>query len=102
MRRLIPGLISALLLSAGCSAASAAEQLAPAPRLDPPVAGRQQTAVLAGGCFWGVEAVFERLKGVKSVVSGYAAAPPRMPVTHASAASEPAMPKRCELATTPP
>ncbi len=72
MRRLVPGLVCALLLSAGCSAASAAEQLVPAPRLDPPVAGRQQTAVLAGGCFWGVEAVFERLKGVKSVVSGYA------------------------------
>lgn len=31
-----------------------------------------QTAVFAGGCFWGVEAVFEHLKGVKSVVSGYA------------------------------
>lgn len=31
-----------------------------------------QTAVLAGGCFWGVEAVFERVKGVKSVTSGYA------------------------------
>lgn len=31
-----------------------------------------QTAVLAGGCFWGVEAVFERLNGVKDVVSGYA------------------------------
>jgi peptide-methionine (S)-S-oxide reductase len=30
-----------------------------------------QTAVLAGGCFWGVEGVFERLKGVKDVVSGY-------------------------------
>ncbi len=30
-----------------------------------------QTAVFAGGCFWGVEAVFEHLKGVKSVVSGY-------------------------------
>ncbi len=30
------------------------------------------TAVLAGGCFWGVEAVFERLKGVSNVVSGYA------------------------------
>ena len=29
-------------------------------------------AVLAGGCFWGVEAVFERLKGVKDVVSGFA------------------------------
>lgn len=31
----------------------------------------EQTAVLAGGCFWGVEGVFEHLKGVKSVVSGY-------------------------------
>jgi peptide-methionine (S)-S-oxide reductase len=31
-----------------------------------------QTAVLAGGCFWGVEAVFEQLKGVSDVVSGFA------------------------------
>jgi peptide-methionine (S)-S-oxide reductase len=31
-----------------------------------------QTAVLAGGCFWGVEAVFEQLNGVSDVVSGYA------------------------------
>ncbi len=31
-----------------------------------------QTAVFAGGCFWGVEAVFEHLKGVRAVVSGYA------------------------------
>jgi peptide-methionine (S)-S-oxide reductase len=34
--------------------------------------GTQQTAVLAGGCFWGVEAVFEELKGVSDVVSGFA------------------------------
>jgi peptide-methionine (S)-S-oxide reductase len=31
-----------------------------------------QTAILAGGCFWGVEAVFEHLNGVSDVVSGYA------------------------------
>lgn len=31
-----------------------------------------QTAVLAGGCFWGVEGVFEHVKGVREVVSGYA------------------------------
>jgi peptide-methionine (S)-S-oxide reductase len=31
-----------------------------------------QTAIFAGGCFWGVEAVFEHVKGVRSVVSGYA------------------------------
>ena len=30
------------------------------------------TAVLAGGCFWGMESVFEHVKGVKDVVSGYA------------------------------
>ena len=31
-----------------------------------------ETAVLAGGCFWGMEAVFEHVKGVRDVVSGYA------------------------------
>jgi peptide-methionine (S)-S-oxide reductase len=45
----------------------------PAPALDPkPAAAGAQTAVLAGGCFWGVEAVFERLEGVSNVVSGFA------------------------------
>ena len=33
---------------------------------------RTETAVLAGGCFWGMESVFEHVKGVKDVVSGYA------------------------------
>jgi peptide-methionine (S)-S-oxide reductase len=32
----------------------------------------EQTAVFAGGCFWGVEAVFEHVKGVNNVISGYA------------------------------
>jgi peptide-methionine (S)-S-oxide reductase len=35
-------------------------------------AGTQQTAVFAGGCFWGVDAVFKHVKGVSRVVSGYA------------------------------
>ena len=43
----------------------------PNPVVDPQTTG-EQTAVLAGGCFWGVEAVFEALAGVKGVVSGYA------------------------------
>ena len=37
-----------------------------------PAEARTETAVLAGGCFWGMEAVFEHVKGVKDVVSGYA------------------------------
>lgn len=44
----------------------------PAPRFDPAVTDSdEQTLVLAGGCFWGVEAVFEHVRGVKSVRSGY-------------------------------
>ncbi|HET7840598.1 MAG TPA: peptide-methionine (S)-S-oxide reductase MsrA [Terriglobia bacterium] len=38
---------------------------------DPPSTSGSQTAVLAGGCFWGVDAVFKHVKGVTSVVSGY-------------------------------
>jgi peptide-methionine (S)-S-oxide reductase len=34
--------------------------------------GKRETAVLAGGCFWGVDAVFKHVKGVVNVVSGYA------------------------------
>ena len=37
-----------------------------------PAAPKLETAVLAGGCFWGMEAVFEHVKGVRDVVSGYA------------------------------
>lgn len=34
--------------------------------------GNKATAVLAGGCFWGMEGLFERIKGVSNVVSGFA------------------------------
>ena len=44
----------------------------PAPLFDAATSPAEDTAVFAGGCFWGVEAVFEHVKGVKSVVSGYA------------------------------
>jgi peptide-methionine (S)-S-oxide reductase len=45
----------------------------PAPAVDRPLtdAKGKQTAVLAGGCFWGIQAVFQQLKGVSSVTSGY-------------------------------
>jgi peptide-methionine (S)-S-oxide reductase len=54
---------------------SAAEKIAvlPNPAVDEPLAttSGQQTAVLAGGCFWGVQAVFQHVRGVKSATSGY-------------------------------
>jgi peptide-methionine (S)-S-oxide reductase len=43
----------------------------PPPFKDIPARGQNESVVFAGGCFWGVEAVFEHLKGVSSAVSGY-------------------------------
>ena len=60
--------------SLACNATAAGEWFAiPDPAVDAPLtaAKGKRTAVLAGGCFWGVEAVFEHVKGVTGVVSGY-------------------------------
>jgi peptide-methionine (S)-S-oxide reductase len=56
------------------SAARAAEPafVIPAPAVDQTAAPHSETVVLAGGCFWGVQAVFQHTKGVTSAVSGYA------------------------------
>lgn len=43
----------------------------PAPLVDEPASGTSEVAVLAGGCFWGVQGVYQHLKGVTSAVSGY-------------------------------
>ena len=58
----------------GGAAVSAEEAVAiPAPALDPADnSGALQTAVFAGGCFWGVQAVFQHTEGVDNAVSGYA------------------------------
>jgi peptide-methionine (S)-S-oxide reductase len=70
-----------LALTAGALVATAlmvgradAERAVPIPaaRGDVPAAPGLQTAVLAGGCFWGMEAVFQRVKGVRDVTAGYA------------------------------
>src|SRR2546423_15396985 len=56
-----------------CGTATASVTEIPSPILDAPKASArgEQTAVLSGGCFWGVEAVFEHVKGVIKVTSGY-------------------------------
>jgi peptide-methionine (S)-S-oxide reductase len=56
------------------SAGNAAENSvkAPAAAITEPVAGHRETAVFAGGCFWGVQGVFLHVKGVQSAASGYA------------------------------
>ncbi|TPG16798.1 peptide-methionine (S)-S-oxide reductase [Sphingomonas koreensis] len=64
------GGLAAIALTTGIANAEHAVPI-PMPAHDVPAAARTQTAVLAGGCFWGMEAVFEHVKGVKSVTAGY-------------------------------
>ena len=70
---LIAGIVGALALTLP-SAFAHAERAAPipAPARDVPATPNPQVAVLAGGCYWGMEAVFERVKGVRAVTSGFA------------------------------
>ena len=65
--------VAALGFVAACGAPLQAAPL-PAPAVDAtrPATPVVQTAVFAGGCFWGVEAVYRHVKGVKTAVSGYA------------------------------
>ena len=80
----ILAIVSLLTVACGISHPIFSSSTAPVParvagiNIDPPAdlstakAKGEQTIVLAGGCFWGVEAVFEHLKGVSNVISGYA------------------------------
>lgn len=70
--RLFGILLAALAWVSGCAAAEAPVVIPP-PALDSPKApGHTQTAVLAGGCFWGLQGVFEHVRGVQQVLAGYA------------------------------
>jgi len=71
MRTFSLALAAFLAIAAG--PVSAQEGLAiPAPKLDAAGGSSTETAVFAGGCFWGVQGVFQHTKGVTNAVSGYA------------------------------
>ena len=76
-KRLGPVLVAGLL-TAGAGLMLAQRSYAddvrpvPEPTVDEPAAAGTETAILAGGCFWGVQGVYQHVDGVKSAVSGYA------------------------------
>src|SRR5271154_4913737 len=61
-----------LLLRSPLFGAEAPVIIAPPAIDNPKSAGTLQTAVLSGGCFWGVQGVYEHVRGVKNVIAGYA------------------------------
>ena len=74
MSRLILSVLAiiGIIGTLSCNAATAAVKI-PDPAVDTPLAAAkgQQTMVVAGGCFWGIQAVFQHVKGVKKATSGY-------------------------------
>jgi peptide-methionine (S)-S-oxide reductase len=67
-------LLAGVLLMGGRKMAIAAEtrkEPIPAPAVDEPGKAHSETAVFAGGCFWGVQSVFQRVKGVSATTAGY-------------------------------
>ena len=76
--RLLAGAAAVALLGAFAVFGTAGRGIAegavkiPAPAVDEPAGSGLETVVLAGGCFWGVQGVFEHVKGVESAIDGYA------------------------------
>src|SRR5690349_14164129 len=74
-RLLVSAALVVGMLAAGAFGYSRQEQarVVPAPAVDePPSTQSKAVAVVAGGCFWGVQGVYQHLKGVTNAVSGYA------------------------------
>jgi peptide-methionine (S)-S-oxide reductase len=71
--RILLGLLAVVIVWAAFGRRAAASPAVPAAAVDAPLAKTQgqETAVVAGGCFWGIQAVFQHVKGVISATSGY-------------------------------
>jgi peptide-methionine (S)-S-oxide reductase len=71
--RMMAMLLTVLASAVACRAGSGASAAVPVAAVDEvkAAASAKQTAVVAGGCFWGIQAVFQHVKGVVSATSGY-------------------------------
>ena len=84
--RTVLSALTALAIATACAPGQASSKAftLPSPKVDAakPAASGKAVAVFAGGCFWGVEAVFEHLKGVGQVSSGYSGGTTPPPVNY--------------------
>jgi peptide-methionine (S)-S-oxide reductase len=71
LRTAVSTLLLAFVVCTGCKATP---PLVPVPKVDAELAAKsgKQTAIFAGGCFWGTQSVFQRVKGVVATTAGYA------------------------------
>ncbi|MGA9306277.1 MAG: peptide-methionine (S)-S-oxide reductase MsrA, partial [Candidatus Sulfotelmatobacter sp.] len=71
--RMVAMMLTVLAGTLACRAGSGASAAVPSPVVDEAKAAAKgkETAVVAGGCFWGIQAVFQHVKGVRSATAGY-------------------------------
>jgi peptide-methionine (S)-S-oxide reductase len=71
--RMVAMMLTVLAGTLACRAGSGASAAVPSPMVDEAKAAARgkETAVVAGGCFWGIQAVFQHVKGVQSATAGY-------------------------------
>jgi len=71
--RMVAMMLTVLAGTLACRAGSGASAAVPSPVVDQVKAAAKgrETAVVAGGCFWGIQAVFQHVKGVRSATAGY-------------------------------
>ncbi|HJS90946.1 MAG TPA: peptide-methionine (S)-S-oxide reductase [Steroidobacteraceae bacterium] len=73
MYRSIAAVILLLGSCAACGQEAPAKMIPPPIQGDSPASGSSEKAVLAGGCYWGTQGIFEHVRGIKRVVAGFAA-----------------------------
>ncbi len=83
--RMVAMILTVLAVTVACQAGGGASAAVPAPAVDETKAAAKgkATAVVAGGCFWGIQAVFQHVKGVQSATSGYSGGTVKNPDYHA-------------------
>ena len=73
MKRVMTVALACVVIACTTRASQEQARVVPAPAVDEPAGTRtSEIAVLAGGCFWGVQGVYQHITGVTSAVSGYA------------------------------
>jgi peptide-methionine (S)-S-oxide reductase len=95
-------MVLAVLAGALACQANGSSAAVPAPVVDEAKASSpaKETLVLAGGCFWGIQAVFQHVKGVISATSGYSGGTMKNPDYEAVSSGQTGMPRACRLSMT--
>src|SRR5258708_13035567 len=100
--RMFAMMLTVLAGAVACRAGSGAAVPAPVADEVKATSPAKQTAVIAGGCFWGIQAVFQHVKGVVSATSGYSGGSAKNAEYEVVSPGEPGHPESTHIVYAPP